>query len=158
MDHAQRVAPKRSYAPWYFVGFFVVLAVMDGIFVTIATRTHTGVVTEEAYNRGLAYNQTINAAEAQDALGWVSSTRVEDGDIVFEIADADAKPLSGAFVKAEISRPIEAGHEQTAVLNETRPGFYVASVEFPADGQWDVRVFLSWQNHKYQSRERLIIR
>ena len=158
MDHAQNTAPKKSYAPWYLVGFFVVLAIMDGIFVTIATRTHTGVVTDEAYNRGLAYNETIEAAEAQDALGWQSSVRLDDTGLVFEITDTVGKPLSGASVRAEISRPLEADQGQIVSLNEARPGVYSADIEFPADGQWDARVFLTWQSHTYQTRERLIVR
>lgn len=158
MDHAQNTTPKKSYAPWYLVGFFVVLAIMDGIFVTIATRTHTGVVTDEAYNRGLAYNETIEAAEAQEALGWQSSVRLGDTGLVFEITDTVGKPLSGASVRAEISRPIEADQGQIVSLNEARPGVYSADIEFPADGQWDARVFLTWQSHTYQTRERLIVR
>jgi len=52
--------------PLYFVAFFVVIAIFDGIFVYLATSTHSGVVTENAYQKGLNYNQYIDAYNQQE--------------------------------------------------------------------------------------------
>ncbi len=53
-----------------FIGFFVVVASVNAVMVTSAVRTFSGVETENAYKAGLAFNESIAAAGAQDALGW----------------------------------------------------------------------------------------
>jgi len=57
---------KDKLIPWYFVIFFLVLFIVDGIFVYLATSTHTGVVTENAYEKGLRYNEVIERARAAE--------------------------------------------------------------------------------------------
>jgi nitrogen fixation protein FixH len=158
MTTIENVEPPKSYAPWYFVGFFVLLAIMDGIFVTIATRTHTGVVTDDAYNEGLAYNDTIAAVEAQQALGWQNELVYDAGTVTFKLSDSASKPIANAAVRAIVARPIEADKIFELALSETAAGQYTAAVDTLDNGQWDIRVFVEWQQQKYQMHERLIIR
>ena len=47
--------------------FFVVFIVVDALFVTLALRTYRGVVVENAYEKGLHYNDVIHAARDADA-------------------------------------------------------------------------------------------
>ena len=54
--------------PLYFVMFFITLAILDSFFVYIALSTHNGVVTENAYEKGLNYNRTIEQAETAKKL------------------------------------------------------------------------------------------
>ena len=77
--------PRKSdkWIPWYFVAFFVVLAILDGIFVTIAATTHTGVITENAYQKGLDYNEVVAASEEQDEIGWVGNIGFEKSTVTF---------------------------------------------------------------------------
>ena len=63
------MAKRDRIIPLYFVAFFVFIAIMDGIFVYLATTTHSGVVTENAYQKGLNYNQYITAYDQQEMLG-----------------------------------------------------------------------------------------
>ena len=60
-----RKSPKDKYILFAFLAFFGVIFVVDGIFITTALRTHRGVVTEQAYEKGLHYNQTLNEAKDQ---------------------------------------------------------------------------------------------
>ena len=62
--------PSDRWIPWYFVAFFILLISILVPMGIIAVRTNTGLVTESAYNKGLAYNASIRAEEAQKALGW----------------------------------------------------------------------------------------
>lgn len=63
--------------PWYFVLFFVVIGAVNAVMVTLAVRTHTGTVTDHPYEKGLAYNKVVDAANAQEKLGWKSDIRFE---------------------------------------------------------------------------------
>lgn len=152
-------ANKRDkWIPWYFVAFFAVLAVMDGIFVYLATNTHTGVVTEQAYDRGLNYNETVEAAEAQAALGWQGAISYSsNGILTFDLSANDA-PLVGAEVVAEFTRPTHNGVDFSIPLVDLYNGRYQALVDFPLDGVWDARVFVTWKQQQYQQGKRLIVR
>ena len=154
-----KMTKRDRLIPWYIVSFFVVVAIVDGIFVYIATSTHTGVVTEHAYDQGLAYNKTVAASDAQDALGWQSKIVLgADSVLTFSLSDADGQMLEGAAAKAVFTRPTKDGMDFSIELSEQAPGQYVAPVAFPADGQWDVRLFALWNNQDYQSHKRLIAR
>jgi nitrogen fixation protein FixH len=145
--------------PWYIVAFFVVVAILDGIFVYLATSTHTGVVTERAYDKGIAYNETVAAAEAQQALGWQGEiTLAADRTLTFSLVDADGQPLSGATVKAEFMRPTQAGMDFTVELTEDAAGLYGAAVDFPVEGLWDVRVFALEGERDFQHHQRLVVK
>lgn len=48
---------------FYLIGFFVIFASVDAYFVYKAFSTHTGVVVENAYEKGLNYNDIIEEAK-----------------------------------------------------------------------------------------------
>lgn len=152
--------PRKSdrFIPWYFVGFFALLFMFDGIFVYLATSTHTGVVTEQAYQKGVDYNDTIAAVDAQNALGWQGEiTYSADGQLNFKVQDGNASGISGANVVAEMTRPTHNGVDFDQPLKEIAPGIYQAPVKFPLDGIWDVRVYVSWQQKQFQTAQRIIV-
>ncbi len=144
-----------KFIPWYFVAFFVVLAILDGIFVYVATITHTGVVTENAYQEGLDYNETITASAKQEALGWTSEIMLEGDIIKASLQDAEGEALVGAEVKALFIRPVVSGKDFTVTLNETGEGLYQLPVTLE-QGQWNVRIFVEWKQHTYQAAKRLV--
>ena len=136
--------------PWYFVLFFAVITLVDGIFVTMAIRTQTGSVIENAYERGLAYNTTIDAVAEQKKRGWQGRIELADGrNIVFHLADRDGKALSGASVQAHITRPVQAGYDFDVTLTTATPGIYSAAANFPLPGLWNVNIEATWQGHHY---------
>jgi nitrogen fixation protein FixH len=163
MHNAERiqlepVGPKPSdkWIPWYFVAFFVVLAMFDGVFVYIATQTHTGVVSDNAYNEGLRYNETIASSVVQNALGWKSEIKYTDGRLSVNLQQAENQVLTGAVVEASFIRPTQDGGDFRAKLIESGSGVYEVSVA-PAQGQWDVRIFVTWKQIQYQAVQRVIV-
>jgi len=147
-----------KWIPWYFVAFFVVLAILDGIFVYIATSTHTGLVTDNAYKKGLAYNQTIENYEAQKQLGWQTDIKLEQQDLTFAIKDAKGNAIEDADVVAHISRVTQAGHDFDVSLQYAENGIYKNNVDFPMKGQWDVSVVVKWKQEQYQQSKRIIVK
>lgn len=149
---------RDKWIPWYFVAFFVGLAIMDGIFVYLATSTFTGVVTDQAYERGLKYNETVAAAEAQAELGWVGAAALEGNRTFSFTLSEGAEALIGADVVAEFTRPTQSGVDFQVPLTGWHNGTYSAQVDFPLEGVWDVRVYVTWKQQQYQHSQRLIVR
>ena len=151
--------PRKSdkYIPWYFVAFFAALFIWDGIFVYTATSTHTGVVVDNTYNRGLNYNETVAAADAQASLNWHSViTFSPDGILSFNLEDSDGTAIRGASVKAQFFRPTQAGQDFVVGLQEASSGTYQTSIR-TTPGQWEVRIFAKWKQQRYQKSKRIIV-
>lgn len=163
MHNAERIQieatgpkPSDKWIPWYFVAFFVVLALFDGVFVFIAARTHTGVVSENAYNEGLHYNETIASAAVQSDLGWHSDITFSNGRLTVRLKGAENEVMTGAQVEATFVRPTQDGSDFLSALIETEPGAYEVNIT-PEQGQWDVRIFVTWKQSQYQALQRIIV-
>lgn len=157
-EKTEDIRKSDKYIPWLFVLFFAVIAVVDGFFVTMAVRTHTGVVTDRPYERGLAYNETLAAARAQKDMGWRGTIVLDGGDVVFTLKDEQGKPIDNADVAMQMTRPIPAGYDFDVPMHGEGQGRYRASVTFPLIGQWEARAFATWRDQQYQSATMLMVR
>lgn len=131
------------------IGFFLVVFAVNGVFMYKAFQTHPGVETENAYERGLAYNALLERAEAAEDLGWAYNLEAARGAettaISIQIVDAGATPLQGLDVKGKAFWPVKEGHDLVFDLAEVTPGVYIAEVPLEFKGQWDFR-FIIMQN------------
>jgi nitrogen fixation protein FixH len=157
-SHVKIKKTSDKWIPWYFVAFFVVLAILDGIFVAIAVSTHTGVVTEHAYKKGLDYNKTVAASERQDILGWHGRININGTLLSFYLEDKNGSVIEHAYVKAYFSRSTQDGYDFSEPLVSQSNGNYSKNIDFPLKGQWDVIIEVQWNQKQYQQSKRIIIR
>jgi nitrogen fixation protein FixH len=149
--------PIDKYIPWMVVVFFLIFIAVDAVMVTLAVRTQTGIVTEQAYEKGLAYNQALDAAEAQKSWGWMSVISLQADTLSFSLKDKNFQIIQGAEVTAIIRRPVQDGYDVSYSLTETINGDYQTQVNFPMPGEWDVKVSAKWQNKHYQAHQTFIV-
>ena len=137
---------------WYFVAFFGFVAAVNAVMVILAIRTHSGVVTEHPYEKGLAYNQVVEAEEAQDKLGWKGTINYKDGVLHFDLRDKKNQPINPDKPTATVTRPTQSGMDFMVELSgaETR-------VSFPEKGLWEVRINASVGDKKYQQSKRIVV-
>jgi nitrogen fixation protein FixH len=161
-DSARR---GRAY-PWIFIAAFIGIIAVNATMVTFAVRTFSGVETPKHYVAGLAYNQTLDAARAQAALGWQISVKVEpaaaDGDereiaLSIKTADATGAGIDGAQVRAVITRPTRSGIDRDLVLSSVDAQTYRARVMLPQPGIWDVRVVVDRGTEHWQGVQRVSV-
>ena len=86
--------PSSRWIPWALCSIFAAFLLANGIMIYFAVASWTGVGTENAYERGLAYNQTLDAVRAQEALGWQVEAELQP------LGDGEARGFRGAFVEA----------------------------------------------------------
>ena len=152
--------PKKSdkWIPWYFVAFFVVLAILDGIFVTIAATTHTGVITEQAYQKGLDYNEVVTASEKQAEMGWNGNINLYGNTISFELKDSGDLNIKDAEAIAYFTRTTQAGYDFSTPLELNAEGIYSKNINFPLKGLWDVRILATWNQQQYQKSRQIVVK
>lgn len=140
-------APKARtgrWIPWTFVGMFGVILAVNGIMVTLAFYTWSGLSTADPYRRGLAHNQTVAEIERQERLGWKVSLGFTPGgpgagELRLRALNKAGRPILGATVTATVIRPVVQGADFTVTVPGRGKGLYTADVRFPKPGQWEVR-------------------
>lgn len=150
--------------PWLFVAAFGIVIAVNGVMIKLAIGSFSGLSTENAYERGLDYNDTLAAARAQDEMGWqVAFEAVPGGQdaaagrtvaVEARFLDREGRPLTGLSVRALLLRPAAAGHDVELALAERGGGRYVGDAALPFAGQWELRVVargdddVSWQSSR----------
>jgi len=153
---------KRRFTLW-ISGFFLVVFAVNGVFMYFALRSHPGVETENAYEKGLDYNFYLTEAEAAKTLGWTYSleTREETGktEIFFQVLNADGLALKGLKVRGKAFWPVQEGHDRLFDLSEETPGLYTGEVPLDFMGQWDLRFIIFEGNKpKAQFAKRVVLK
>lgn len=136
----KRTRQRSWWIPWTFVGGFGVIIVVNTVLVISAFNSWSGLETEQAYERGLAFNQVLDATAAQAARGWQSAIQFSDGALDVRLRDRDGTGIEGLRVWATFVRPTNEGLDQTLRLAELGGGRYGAGATLPAAGNWDVRI------------------
>lgn len=146
--------------PWMFVGGFAIVIAVNGALIYFAQSSFSGLETEHAYDRGLDYNQTLEAAAAQEKLGWRGDIALSPAaggkhELAVLFADRLERPLDGLKIEAHLVRPANAGMDLNLVLAGKGNGRYVAELALPALGQWEIRIVARDHENSWQKSERL---
>ncbi|MET4698871.1 nitrogen fixation protein FixH [Constrictibacter sp. MBR-5] len=149
--------PMRGrWIPWAFVGSFAVVFAANAVMVTFAMSSWTGLETQDAYRKGLAYNRTLDAERRESALGWQGVAAVEAGRITVTLTDRRGEPVTAATVRAAFVRPTAEGHDFTADLAEQGSGRYAAAADVPLAGLWDIRTVARRGADSFQFNQRIV--
>jgi len=154
---------RLTWGPWVFFAMFAVIIAVNGVMVAFAFGTWTGLETHGAYEKGLAYNKTLEAARRQEALGWTVEIALEPRDadgVWLEVTfrDPDDRPVRLHTVAARLVRPTHSGHDLEVQLARLQAGRYGTEFTPPLPGQWDIRIKAEHDGGTYQATRRVIIR
>lgn len=141
------------------LAFFAVVAGANGIMMTAAVTTFSGVETASSYQAGLRFSREVAAIAAQEGLGWqvvVTATGGATPAIEVVARDRADVPLPGLIVVGRLVHPLDQRLDRILVLRPVSQGVFRAEAAF---GQWDLVIEL-FQDAvpKFRSRNRLTIR
>jgi nitrogen fixation protein FixH len=158
-DRRDGARPGGAVAPWLFVGAMLVVILVNGALVYFAVSSFSGLATNDAYDKGVAFNRTVAAVDAQAARGWqmALSTRVSGGrlDLAAEFHDRAGAPLDGMTVEGFLVRPTSAGHDRAIRLADLGAGRYQADTDLPLPGEWLLTVSARRGEDTWQSTRRV---
>lgn len=139
-----------------FLGFFGLITAVNIGFVYMAVKTNAGVVTESAYEKGLAYNKFLAAARAQP--DFQDKMIFKDGVLQWSVKDQAGNAVTGGSATAFLVRPVQAGHDFQVRMTETSPGIYEAKPQFPLHGLWTARLEMTWNSKQYQTTQDFMVK
>jgi nitrogen fixation protein FixH len=142
-----------------FLAFFGAVFLVNGAMIYSALSTHTGLVANEPYRKGLAYNERIAADERQSHLGWSEAVELaRDGAVTLAPRWPDGRPVSGFQVSGVLGRPATYRNDTPVAFAEAEPGRYVGRAVGVAEGSWLLSVEVRERGNDeplYRSRRRL---
>lgn len=116
-------------------GFAVIIAV-NLFMATLAVRGFGGVIVENSYVASQDFNDWLDAADEQAALGWsIEMARSENGHLVVKAASVP----DGEKVTAVARRPLGQAETTSLSFFEATPGQHVSLEPLDA-GRWIVRL------------------
>jgi nitrogen fixation protein FixH len=123
--------------------FFAVIFTMNGILAWLAFDSWSGLVVDKPYERGINYNDVLNAAKTQRALGWNVNVAVDaqgdgKGRLTITAADKNGQRLDGLNWTGVLKRPTYEGQDVIVTVKTVPGGPYQAQVSVPRSGQWDL--------------------
>lgn len=125
------------------LAFFGITITVNAVFAAYAISTFSGEDVSKPYMRGLEYNRTLAAREAQERLGWSAEIDAARGGgssivVTVKISTSGGIPKVGLAVRATFRRPTDASLDRTIALKAVEAGMYRAVVKGVSRGQWDV--------------------
>lgn len=139
-----------------FFAFFAFIALVNAVFIHFALDTHSGVVVENPYKKGLAYNKTLSKAKAQPDLK--QSVSFDGGVLSWNLQDERGAAIKDASVRAKLVRPIKEGNDFEVILLPAGEGRYKAKISFPFKGLWTAQLDAQWNDLQYQTSHQIIVR
>jgi nitrogen fixation protein FixH len=149
MSESTAVARRKDlWIPGCFILFFVCLAALEVWFMTLAHRSFTGVVTDDAYSIGLNEEELAAQREAARRLGWTAAMAFEQGPglggrLTLQLRDAAGQALNADEVRATAERMTRFPQIQAVRFVRQPGGEYLADFSVPLAGRWFVRVRLA---------------
>jgi nitrogen fixation protein FixH len=143
------------------LSFFAVTVAVNAAMATYAIATFSGEDIPNPYLQGLAYNKTLRAQQAQNALGWSATIAAvrEDGKVKARVMvrDRSGNAISGLTVSLKLRRPTDARLDRTVALAPAEGG-HAASVADLAPGVWDaVAVVRSPDGEAFEATRRVVL-
>jgi len=167
LPSTRKQKPRGWWYPWIFVAFFAVVISVNGVMIFFAYDSWTGLETKDHYLKGLAYDDTIAAQKAQEALGWTVSFDLEtisknpDGSrlVAYEATFLDHNQQLVTPLKARtfFIRPTSEGMDSNGLAGKKEDGVVGGTMKVAAAGQWDVRIYAESRGRKYQLVQRVVI-
>ncbi|MBM3579297.1 MAG: FixH family protein [Alphaproteobacteria bacterium] len=150
-----------SKIPYIFIAFFAVVIAVNLVYIYIAKKTWRGVSVEDAYQKGLEYNKTIDQTKQQEKLGWqVNLMQHEEGNkavrILIEVRDRNSAVIKDAKIYAKFRRPIQEGNDFD-MSTDTTDSVGKIDVRFPLPGQWDALITIVHGEDRYYLAKRFVV-
>ena len=151
----------RGFTGWHMLAAmltFFAIVVGANVYLSVeAIRTWTGLVVDKSQEAGLDFNDKVQRAERQAALGWTSTLDYTSGHLRFTLNDRAGAPIKTSGVIARITRPLGDSQDQTIDLPASADGALDAAVTL-SSGAWNIVIVAADTGEgAYERRDRIVV-
>ena len=179
-NHGDTNAKWFHWGPAIIVSFFVVILIVDSVFVTLSKKglpeglqrilikedtaeavsgmQFPGVMYNNYHKKEQKYNQYLRQLEKivnrgwKIRKGWLSSTPVAGEVAVFQfvIEDRSGNNLPGALVDGRFMRASDSKDDMRFTMDEVKPGIYQTRIVLTHAGLWHVNINFSIDDENFE--------
>jgi nitrogen fixation protein FixH len=121
------------------VAFFGVVIAVNMTMMSIARGSFGGIVVDNSYVASQEFNGWLDAAQAQEELGWSAASAITaEGRVLVTVAGTP-EPLA---VTATARHPLGRLPDRALTFHRTSAGHYVSTQALP-EGRWTLRLQLA---------------
>jgi len=167
------------WGPALLIGFFVTLAAVNAVFIVLAQRGLSpqlsqrllparenpvtsffpGEISHDFQEKEALFNDYLAQRHRQEQRGW----QVQKGWLqrpvfgqpaTFKIVvrSRDGDPVTDAAVTGRFLRPANSAQDTAFAMHETEAGVYLADLQLPAAGRWDLVLHVDKANERHEIR------
>jgi nitrogen fixation protein FixH len=150
--------PAFRFTGWHMfailAAFFGVVIVVNVYMARLATGTFSGEIVTNSYEASQHYNQWLDEAAREKALGWtVDVTRMADGRVSVRIVGKGQTPVpSKGVLSGEAWHPLGRVADRSVSFVAQADGSYRSFDPLP-DGRWNLRLRLEGDGHVWRGQE-----
>lgn len=151
--------------PWVlaWLGLVAVFLSVNGLFVVLAVTSNPGLVVDNYYEQGRAYEKdALKLLAARNSLKWETKLEIPERVLAdspatyrFSAVDARGIPITDADVQLTAYRPSDAGADVVTRLTSPAPGLYQAEIKLPLPGIWDLNIQVRHGEDVFQQSRRI---
>ena len=119
--------------------FFGTIIAVNLTLTWFALDTWSGLVAKNGYVESVHFKDRQAEIEKQNELGWKSQVRLESGQVLFSVKDADGKAITDLTIAAIAGRVVTEKADFKLTFKEIRPGVYAARAPIQ-NGQWQIDI------------------
>jgi nitrogen fixation protein FixH len=132
-------------ALFMIIGFFGFIMAVNGVFAFFAMTSWSGLSTDDAYRKGLAYNDRLAAVASQKSKGWSAIAHFDSkeglkGRLEVNFKDRAGRGIERLGVTGILARPAQLDLDKAVALTGAGDGVYGADVELPLYGVWNMTI------------------
>ena len=117
------------------VSFFAVIIAVNLTLAWFANSSWTGLVVKNSYVASQQFNEKIETARAQKALGRKLTFEYSNSLLSFSLKDAQGQPITNEKLIATVGRPVSETDDVKVSLSYIGQGRYQAKIDLPK-GAW----------------------
>jgi nitrogen fixation protein FixH len=150
--------PAWKHFPRYMILAMGVVVAVNIRFIYVAVKTFPGAATADDFDTSNRYDKIMQAAAAQDALGWQENVTAQARHVSIDLQGPGHGALPGAQISMQAQRPLGNMAAVPLDARELAPGHFVSVQALPQPGQWDVVLRVSHGGHTAHVTRRVIIK
>ena len=118
-----------------FIAFFGVIIAVNFTMAWFASSSWTGLVVKNSYVASQHYNEKIETARNQKAMGWHTDFAYANNLLSFSVRDKDNQPIFFDKLNVVIGTPVAENKDKHMVLDQNNAGVYHSPIKL-TEGVW----------------------
>lgn len=138
------------------VAFFGTIIAVNVFMATLASTSWTGLVVKNSYVASQKFNGELEAARVQQARGWVSQLKYDNGILQLNLWDRNGNAVKLIGPTVFIGRPAFEQQDQNLQFSAVKQGSHTLPLRLDI-GLWDLRITGSIDGKPYRRDARILV-